>query len=81
MKTHTSIERARKIAEVWPNSTSLADAMRKAGISTNTERAMRQHKSNTQSILGIKLEPHNPKYKTNDVECPSNLDIKAAKEV
>ena len=80
MKTHTSIERAKKIAEVWPNSTSLADAMRKAGISTNTERAMRQHKSNTQSILGIKLEPHNPKYKTNDVECPSNLDIKAAKK-
>ena len=38
MKTHTSIERAKKIAEVWPNSTSLADAMNQAGIKTNTER-------------------------------------------
>lgn len=55
-------ETAHRIAQVWPHSTSLADAMQKAGVTNRDERAWRRYRRATEEMMGIQLNAHNPKH-------------------
>ncbi len=76
-----SEDTAKKIAEVWPYSTSLKSAIRSAGLSTKDPRNMNRYRRQSEDILGIKLEPHNAINSTyDDIECPSSLNLSEARK-
>lgn len=53
-----AIETAQRIAAAWDVSTSLADAMQRAGLRTKDPRAWHRYRRQTEDLLGIKLPPH-----------------------
>ena len=73
--------KARRLEAVWPDSISLPDAMRRAGIKTKDRRAHQRYRRQTEAMLGIELPPHNPQHNSAVLgqDCPSYLDHKALK--
>lgn len=57
-----SYELANKIASVWNKSSSLSDAMEKAGVKGKDKRTHNKLRRSTEELLGITLPTHNPKY-------------------
>lgn len=76
-----SLETAKKIQEAWPDSSSLEDAMKNAGLKTRDSRRMHRNRRAAENLLNIELPAHNEQFSTyKDISCPSTLDIKKAKK-
>jgi hypothetical protein len=74
-------EKAKLLASVWADASSLRDAVGKAGLSNKDERNNRRYRRETEQILGITLRPHNARFSSyKKVECSSSLDLKAARQ-
>jgi len=57
-----SLETAQRIADVWPESNSLLDAMRRAGLSGNNARSALRFRRQAEEMLGITLPSLSPKH-------------------
>ena len=55
-------ETAQRIAEVWPESNSVLDAMRRAGLSVTDVRTAYAYRRQAEEILGVTLPTLNPKH-------------------
>lgn len=79
--TSLSKEAAQRIVDVWPEASSLADAIRLAGLKAKDPRTHHRYRRLTERITGVKLETHNAVNSTyDDIECPSTLDMSAARK-
>lgn len=56
------MDTAQRVAAVWDDSTSLQDAMRRAGVKTQDMRKMNRYRRCTEDMLGITLSAHNAKF-------------------
>ena len=73
--------RLRKLADIWPDCSSLRDACAKAGWSTTDPRNMLKHRRAAEELTGLTLAPHNEKNSTFwELTCPSTLDMKQARK-
>jgi len=76
-----SLKKAKKLVAVWPESKSLADAMKKAGFITKDPRQQNRNRRAVEELLDITLPPHNPELSSFwDIQCPSTLDLKSARK-
>ncbi len=75
-----SRKKLQELIDVWPEADSLKDAGKKAGLGTD-QRSLRRYRRQAEREFGITLDAHNDKFSTeNEIECPSTLDIKAARQ-
>lgn len=80
--TAATVAKMQKLVDVWPNVSSLADAVHAAGWNAKDRRAQARYKARAEEYFGITLEAHNPQFKSahNDTSCPSTLDVNAARQ-
>jgi len=72
---------AEKLVDVWSESSSLADACRRAGFKRKDARGQNRIRRSAEELTGVKLPALNPKNASFwDIECPSSLDLKQAQK-
>lgn len=76
-----SYETAERIRDAWSKATSLADAMRIAGLNSKDAKNNNRSRREAEKLLGIKLPTINAEFSTEtEISCPSSLDRAKAKK-